>query len=323
MSQSTTHSRLQGPASLVAVATILLASVCQAQQPQRDRDQLSEPVYRVSNARTDTTQSTARQLGVERDYLAHLTTQERQHPLAPALHKAYLGLNELNGSLVDYSATLVKRERVDGKLLDHEYIFVKVRQEQRDTNENITVPFGVYMHFVGPNKIKGRECLWIRGENKGKMVAHEGGKIMSLVSVWLHPTSPLAMKGNRYPISEIGIQNLIVKLIEKTERDIRTDDCEVKFFENAKVAGRSCTCIQVMHQVKRAPFDFYLARVFVDNQLNLPIRYAAWEWPSRKGGAPVLLEEYTYTNLKINNNFTNADFSYKNKQYSFNSIRSR
>ena len=42
------------------------------------------------------------------------------HPLQPALELAQKGLAGLRGTIKDYSCTVVKRERIDGKLGDHE-----------------------------------------------------------------------------------------------------------------------------------------------------------------------------------------------------------
>ena len=92
-----------------------------------------------------------------------------------------------------------------------------------------------------------------------------------------------------------------------------TSDCEVQFYKGAKVDGRVCTCIQVRHPENKPPFEFYQARVFVDDELNVPVRYAAWDWPATPGGQPVLLEEYTYLNLKVNQGFTDADFNHQGR----------
>jgi hypothetical protein len=45
------------------------------------------------------------------------------HPLQPALDLAQQGLAKINANVRDYSCTIVKRERIDGKLGEHEYMF--------------------------------------------------------------------------------------------------------------------------------------------------------------------------------------------------------
>ena len=67
----------------------------------------------------------------------------------------------------------------------------------------------------------------------------------------------------------------------------------------------------------RRNFIFHLARIFIDDELNIPIRYEAYGWPSRTGDLPVLEEEYTYLDVKLNNGFTDDDFDIRNPNYGF------
>jgi hypothetical protein len=76
--------------------------------------------------------------------------------------------------------------------------------------------------------------------------------------------------------------------------------------------------IQVVHPVPRRNFLFNVARIYLDDELQIPIRYEAYDWPEQQGADPVLLEEYTYLNLKLNQGFTDADFDVHNPNYGFN-----
>lgn len=232
------------------------------------------------------------------DRLANLgPARPNEHPLMPALRWAYSELGNIE-KIQDYSATLVKRERVGNKVGEPEYMFVKIRHR----------PFSVYIYFLGPPEKKGREVIYVKGRNNGNLLAHGTGLQRKLGVFELAPTSFLAMRDNRYPMTEIGILTLVRRLVEVGEQDIKYGECEVKFFKGAKINNRLCTCIQVVHPVPRRNFLFHLARIFVDDELNVPIRYEAYEWPAKPGGPPRLLEEYTYLNLKLNNGFTDADF---------------
>jgi len=108
-------------------------------------------------------------------------------------------------------------------------------------------------------------------------------------------------------------------LVEIGEKDLQYAECEVKFIEGAKInpGNRICTCIQVVHPIPRRNFLFNMARIYVDEELNLPVRYEAYDWPKVAGEEPVLTEEYTYINLKLNNGFTDADFDINNSKYKF------
>jgi hypothetical protein len=204
---------------------------------------------------------------------------------------------------------MVKRERVDGKLGEHQYIFAKIRHE----------PFSVYLYFLAPEDVKGQEVIYVTGHNDGNMLAHAGSGVRAMVgTVSLKPDGALAMQGNRYAVTEIGVENLAKRLVEVAQHDKQFGECEVNFYPNAKVNGRVCTCVQVVHPVPRRNFRFHLARVFIDDELLIPVRYEAYDWPHEEGGQPVLMEEYTYMNVKINNGFTDADFDPKNAAYKFN-----
>ena len=73
------------------------------------------------------------------------------HPLEPALAVAQRGLDQLRTTIKDYSCTVVKRERIDGKLGDHQYLFAKIRHE----------PFSVYLYFLAPDDVKGQEVIFV------------------------------------------------------------------------------------------------------------------------------------------------------------------
>ena len=233
--------------------------------------------------------------------------QPTEHPLMPTLRWAREGLVDIE-NLADYSAVVVKRERIGGKVSDYEKMFVKIRHR----------PFSVYLCFLSPANLRGQEVIYIEGQNDGKMYAHGTGVRKQMFgTVSLKPDGVIAMQGNRYPITEIGLLNLVRRLIEVAEADTKYGECEVKFYKGAKVADRVCTCIEAVHPVPRRNFRFHLARIFVDDELNIPIRYEAYSWPTTPGGAPELIEEYTYLDVKLNPGFTDSDFDIRNPNYQF------
>jgi hypothetical protein len=230
------------------------------------------------------------------------------HPLEPALDRAYKALKQIEREYKDYTCTLVKRERVDGKLTDYEYMFTKIRHE----------PFSVYMYFLKPEDMAGREVIYVSGENNGNLIAHEAKGIKALVgAVSLKPNAPMAMAGNRYPITEVGMMNLTRRLIEVGESDRKFGECDVQQVPNTKINGRSCTLIQVTHPVPRKNFRYHKALIYIDDELNIPVRFEAYDWPKQQGGPPVLLEEYTYVNVKFNTGLSNSDFDPRNPNYKF------
>ena len=266
-----------------------------AQTPQDGK--VTQPVYRISK------NDTAR--------------KEAGHPLDPALQVAYASLKHIRATIKDYTAIMIKRERVNGTLGGYEFMGVKIRNRKLE-NGILKTPLSVYITFLKPAAVKGREVIYVEGKNGGKLVAHEGGlKGRFLPTVNLDPNGMMAMRGQRYPITEMGIENLVVKLIEKGERDRHRGECDVQFLKGAKVGGRSCTVLKVVHPVKRPYFDFHIAQIFIDDELQIPVRYSAHVWPTTPGGEPELLEEYTYQNIRMNVGLTDKDFDRDNPKYRF------
>lgn len=285
---------------------LFIASGAAAQLPQapgtpRNRDQLQRPVYRVGQQPAATPRVAAN------NNRPNPPANPNEHPLEPALRMAYAAVANIDANIQDYSAVMVKRERIGNTLNEQEFMYIKIRHK----------PFSVYMYFLGPPKLRGQEAIYVEGQNNGNLLGHGVGIRKIAGTVPLQPTGALAMKGQRYPITEIGFLNLTKRLIQVAEQDKKYGECEVKFYQGAKINKRSATCIQVVHPVRRSNFRFNKALVFVDDELNIPVRYEAYDWPATPGGQPQLIEEYTYTDIKLNNGFTDADFDVKNPNYGF------
>jgi len=243
------------------------------------------------------------------------------HPLDPALELARYGREKIKKTIRDYTCTLVKRERIDGELQGYEYAFARIRNP-KTLDGKVIKPFAVYLHFLKPSKIRGREVIYVNGRNDNKLVAHEGGRAgVFLPTVWLDPDSMLAMQGQRYPIYEVGLKNLVDKLIEEGERDKAAGrkHCEVTFREGAKINGRVCTLMEIKSlkaDPSRKP-DYHLTQVFIDDELQVPIRYVNYDYPEKEGAKPPVIEEYTLLNLKLNVGLKDKDFDHENEDYNF------
>lgn len=265
---------------------------------------LKEPVFRVSKANTNI------QAG---DVAAH--------PLDPAIQLANDSLAHFQETVNDYECRIVSRERVNGVVGPYEYMDAKIRN-QKVSGGRVVTPLSVYLKFTAPQAAAGREILWIQGQNNDKMLVNPSdGDGRFLPSVWLKPDGPIAMRGRLHPLTFIGIENLIVKLIERGERERKFPECDVRFIKGAKINGRVCTVLEVEHPVQRQHFEFNLAQIFIDDELQIPIRYAAYLWPTepseRRPDPNLVIEEYTYLNVKINQDLTDADFRRDNPNYNF------
>lgn len=295
--------RLVACAALVAAASI--GSVTHAQQ-------LTRPVYRVANqdtaAPTPTAPASQPAAGPMVDLAVtpaaaqgpaspfDLEQRSGEHPLMPCLRLAQGALAEMNQSVQDYSASFTKVERMNGKLGAPQKMEIRVRHQ----------PFSVYLKFITPTP--GQEVLFVENQNNGKLVALGAGWKRRFGKVNLDPEGAMAMRDQRYPITKAGIKNLTAELVEIASQDVKYGECQVRH-GSAKIDGRPATMIESIHPVPRKNFRYHKAQIFIDNELRLPVAYRAYSWPAQGTTTPILEEQYTYTNLKINNGFTDADFS--------------
>ena len=201
-----------------------LAAAASTRAVMAEETKLVEPVHRVANA-------------------AASLEPTPVHPMDRALDVARSGLEGCRTKVNDYTALLVKRERIDDTLGAHEFMYAKIRN-RKVANGRIVQPLSVYLKFLKPTSVKGREVIYVEGQNEGNLIAHEGGfKGRFLPTVTIPPDGMLAMRGQRYPMTEIGIENLIVKLIERGERARQLPDVQCEFRKNARVKDRTFTVL--------------------------------------------------------------------------------
>ena len=244
---------------------------------------------------------------------------DAEHPFEPLLKIAKQSLEEIDANYRDYTTTLVSKVRADGELQEDKYIFCKIRHASdwsEDEANPPKIPFSVYSKFLAPKAITGQEAIWIKGQNDGKMIAHPNGW-KNVVRVYLDPLDPLAMKGNRHPMYEIGFRNLLVKMVEIGAETKKHGETEVAIKRDVEINERLCTTFEVSHPVKRDHFEFHIARIYIDDELNIPIAYEGFSWPEKPGGEPVLLERYIYTDIKLNVGLTDKDFDPGNEEYNY------
>ncbi len=209
-------------------------------------------------------------------------------------------------SVRDYTCTFIKRERIQGRLSGYEVMSMKAR----------TSPQSVYFRFKQPKA--GREAIYVHGRNGGKAIVHDVGFNKFLAgTLHLDPKSRRAMDGNRHPITEAGLGFMIETLTEGWNREMSVRDSDVTIRERVLVNKRPSTLIICKHRNRRPDFVFHEVRLYIDHELGLPTRFEAYDWPARDGQPAPLLEEYIYSDLKINVGLTDADFDPSNKAYSF------
>jgi hypothetical protein len=200
----------------------------------------------------------------------------------------------------DYTAVFSKTEMVKGKLIKQE-MQMKFR----------TKPFSVYFHYQG-GSADGRQAIYVDGRYDNKLIVKEANGIGSYLpgGVHLRLDDARVVAENRYPVTHVGIAKMLETTIHDWEKESKVlgDDVDVQFFPHAKLKEIPCQAVQVTHLKKLGDLKYHLNRVYFDRESRLPVRAERYGWPVREGDKPPLLEEYRYTNLKVNVNLTDADF---------------
>jgi len=203
--------------------------------------------------------------------------------------------------LKDYSATLVKQERVKGELLAEQRVFLKLRHQ----------PFSVYLRFLAPDSKKDTQAIYREEPDGGKMWG-------TLFGFWvpLDPTKPAP--GQKYPVTNIGMKNLAARLIRGVEeaRDARQPvRPAIRLYKDQRIDGRACECVTIFTPPGAEKELGRLTYVFIDKQTGLLYRYEGYDWSGNKTDPQQLDERYEYRNVKPDQGFGDKDFDTENEEY--------
>ncbi len=207
-----------------------------------------------------------------------------------------------------YTCNFHKREwakpLVGGHRLTNEQISLKVRHE----------PFSAYLHFDHAAK-RGTEATYVEGKNGGNVIAHSttfAGRLVGTVRV--PPTDPKVMADNRYPITNIGLKNLMTKFKNESEkyRDA-LKDVSFTLVKDQEIDKRPCKVIEIWNS-KPEKYPRASARLYIDREWNIPVGFESYEMMN---GRVTLVEYYRYTNLKFNPGLKDIDFDPANPAYGY------
>jgi hypothetical protein len=271
-------------------------------QPQSRRHFLTQSL--ATCTAIGTTTLLGPQLFADRIEIAgKIAETDETHVLAPALKLASESLKSLD-QLKDYTSIFSKTERI-GRNLIHSRMELKLRE----------TPFSVYVKFLQPNA--GREVLYVEGTNNNYLRVRDVGFASLAGTLSLDPKGSTAMDGNRYPITSIGMRNLLIKLVETWLAERAIPGMAVNIFPNTRMDNQTCQMIEVSHRQHHPGAKFQLTRLFIDTEHQWPIRLQAFDFPGNRDKEAPLAEDYFYARIQPNVGLTDFDFSTKNPKYRF------
>lgn len=206
-----------------------------------------------------------------------------------------------------YTATFVKQELVDGVMSGNQVMSLKLKHS----------PFSVHLKWLVGDK--GQELLYVDGENDGKMIVKAGGaKGRFLPPIKLDPNGSIARSKSRHPITKIGLVNLCKKLVENRSEELQKEVMEVKcqMLDNQIFENRECYCFVIEYDHKDVSPPYRKSVQYVDKEWLVPICIKNYNWPTGSTelsgielDEKTLIENYSYSNIKMNVQLAEADFS--------------
>lgn len=281
-------------AAISAVAVFLL--IRRLGSESEDRSATAATPMRVDEVASDQTEiSMAELLELAKDAHAHVVA-----------------------TLDDYTARFVKQETdLRGNLGASTEMAMKVQTTHR--RGGLDTPMRVYLKFLSPDEVAGREVIWCADRYDGKLIVRETGILGSVPIPPLDPEGMIAMRGQRYPIREIGLTKLLEKLIVRGEPDRDDPSIRVTIDQDQMLDDRRVWLIRIRRQSPaEGENNFSLAEILFDPERKLVLRYRSFGWPEDENAErPPLIESYTYHDVETNVGLTDLDFDRANPEYDF------
>ena len=199
-----------------------------------------------------------------------------------------------------YETRFVRQIRKGDELLEPEEMNLKLRHK----------PFSVYLHWPDD----GKQALYVQGQNDNKLVVKLDKGLLGLAGpLQLEPDDEQAMQSSRYPVTEIGLLNLVNRVLEIHEHaqlEKVAYDCKTENLD-----GADCTCYTIRFQSPDVQPEYSKTVLHIATKSGLPMRVSSYGWD---GGNPgELVEHYEYHDVQPNAQLRDWDFDPNNEKYSF------
>jgi len=208
----------------------------------------------------------------------------------------------------DYLATFTKQERIGGDLSSVQKITLKLRHE----------PLSIYMKWRSGET--GQQVIWAEGQYDGKMQVKAGGIKGRLGTLSLDPSSALAMSQSRHPCTMVGLKCAAEKILQYQKSALEQGigfQCELR--DDAEFDGRPCYRCLVQYDSRQDSSEYRKSEILIDKQLSMPVSVMNFTWAQDADPATIdeqtLIEHYMYTDIQVQQQFADLDFSRANEDY--------
>lgn len=202
-------------------------------------------------------------------------------------------LKRNEGRFRSYTCTLIKQERLRGKLSKEQWVRVKFRQE----------PFSVAMAWR-KNPPAGDRILYVQGRYGGKMLVRPTGRLARFLAgktVKRDPHGKEAKKNSLRTVDQFGFKNSLQALLKfyrlgKTEGVLKEE-----FGKYAEVYGRSAVVL-IRYLPDSPKYPSYKTLIYLDVKHLVPVCVEGYDSAGR------LICRYVYRDVKPDAGLTAKDF---------------
>jgi len=209
---------------------------------------------------------------------------------------------EAAASMPGYSAVLDMQEEVSGTLRPVDRIEFKTRRE----------PFSVYMRWNDSEQ----EALYVHGENENRLIVKPTRGLAAIRRVWrLEPDCRMAKQNSRYPITEAGIENLVIRIQQFYGQRDNWSIHATFDLEQKTIADRDVTLVNVTFINEASVPEYSSSRFCFDGDTKLLTAVHNYGWSTDE--QPRLIEHYGYAQIVEVSTPGDVDFSTENPDYHF------
>jgi hypothetical protein len=191
----------------------------------------------------------------------------------------------------DYSATLVKQERINNTLKPVETLDILFKER----------PFSVLMKWQ-KNAGKVDKLLFVEGQYDNKMVVHPTGLFSWLKSARRDPQGTEALQSSRRTCDQFGFYRSMDSLLRIYTLAQEQGDLRIGYVGKTLVDKRPCIAMERILPVKK---EYPYARLVMefDVEYLVPTAITSYDWQGR------LIGRYVYKNLRFNIGLTQDMFT--------------
>ncbi len=212
------------------------------------------------------------------------------------------------GKIPDYMCTFTKQERVGGDLSKVQQISLKLRHD----------PLSIYMKWRSGET--GQQVIYVAGQNDGKMLVKAGGLKGRLGTLSLDPHSALAMSQSRHPVMMVGLMKAAEQIVQYQKEAVARGKgfrCELR--DDAEFDGRPCYLCLCEYESAVYSAEYRKSEILIDKQWSMAVSVKNFTWAQDANPETIdedtLIEHYMYTDIQLQQQFADLDFSRANEDY--------